>query len=177
MLPIEPWSEAQGDALRILWMSKAYSSAAVVLCEALIEGDFEQQYEHTRVILHLCRHATELFLKGAIAFKAGHRAPKTHRLDVLYSKYQELYPSERCRIDPPFAPQLFEDPDGGLYPGSLEQFQRSHDQRFRYPNDASGERFIEVEHFDALVQIERIRKLDTQICWMLVRLEFGWSVE
>mgnify|MGYP000247534945 CR=1 FL=1 len=54
-----------------------------MLSDALREDDFVQQYTSALVVMHLYRHAVELFLKGAIGKKHG-VTPTGHRLDVLY---------------------------------------------------------------------------------------------
>jgi hypothetical protein len=48
----------------MLWMSNSYAEAASVLCDQLASDDFSRQYTSALVVLHLCRHATELYLKG-----------------------------------------------------------------------------------------------------------------
>ena len=112
-LRIEPWDDSQSDASRMLWLSTAYAEGATILSESLVEDGFQSRHESTLVILHLCRHAYELFLKGAISSKTGKPPAKTHRLDVLHARYRSLYPLDRYQIDAPFSSQVFEDVSGG----------------------------------------------------------------
>lgn len=77
---LEPGIPGKLPSTSLVWLSLAYAEAAKVLCDALVAEDYSRQFTSTRVILHLCRHAAELFLKGAIESKTGKRAPATHRL-------------------------------------------------------------------------------------------------
>jgi hypothetical protein len=67
--PIEAWVPGKTVAIKMLWLSDAYAEGAVVLCEAVAANDFNRQFTNSRVVLHLCRHAAELFYKGAIGAK------------------------------------------------------------------------------------------------------------
>jgi hypothetical protein len=169
--PIEPWIPGKTDSAKMLWLSDSFAEAASVLCEAMVEDTYERQYTNTRVILHLCIHALELYFKGAIAAKTRKHPPKTHRLDVLHSQYRDCYPSERHAVDAPFPDQVFEDALLGLFPGSLEDYQRSHDQRYRYPTDAIGQPFEEREPFDPLTHRDAIANFRSQINLMVFRID------
>ena len=81
---------------------------------------------------------------------------------------------DKYQIDAPFSPQVFEDVSGGLFPGSLESYQRSHDQRFRYPTDTNGHVFKESGEFDAIAYQAAIQKFHSQVCGMVARIEFDW---
>ena len=84
------WNSGKASSTSLVWLSLAYAEAAKVLCNALVAEDYSRQFTSTRVILHLCRHAAELFLKGAIESKTGKRAPATHRLDRLFEMYDSI---------------------------------------------------------------------------------------
>lgn len=57
---------------------------------------------NSRVILHLCRHAIELFLKGAISKARNRQPPKTHNLVNLVGEYELALPGENFRFEVPF---------------------------------------------------------------------------
>ena len=128
-------------------MADSFAKGAEVLCTALAEDDYQREYASAQVVLHLCRHATELFLKGAISARTNRPPRKTHRLERLYAEYRQHFPRDKHQVHFPFPEQTFDAQDG-LFPGSLEEYQRTHDQRFRYPTDAAGRRFDNLEPFD-----------------------------
>ena len=172
--PIEPSLRGDSFSSQCLWLSDAYAEAAVVLCEAMVAEDFQREYTQARVILQLCRHALELFLKGAISSKPGTKLQRTHRLDVLYGEYQALFPSEKHAIDPPFPREVLQNALSNLFPDSLEAYQRSHDQRYRYPADVAGTPFLDHQPFDVLAQLESIKNFRNQINWMVARIDWDW---
>ena len=172
-LEIEAWIPGSTPAIQLLWLSNAYAEAAQLLCEALVEDQFTRQYQSTRVVLHLCRHAAELFFKGAIASKTNELPKNTHRLEWLHAEYLRLFPLQKHHIHLPFSAQAL-DSEPGLFPGSLEEYQRSHDQRFRYMTDSSGKPFEESESFDVLKYQETVEKFGTELNHMVSRISFGW---
>jgi len=160
----------------MLWLANSYAEAARILCDELTEDRFSQRYESTRVILHLCRHAAELYFKGAIGVKRADMPMNTHRLDRLYAEYRQLYPDDRDHFDLPFHSQVIE-PDDDLYPGTLDAYQKTHDQRFRYPTDSSGKPFSETESFDILNYQEAVHEFQYSLHWMVARIYYGWTRE
>jgi hypothetical protein len=159
----------------MLWLADAYAEGSVALCKALLDDDYTRQFTSSRVVLHLCRHAAELFLKGAIGVRAGSIPTKTHRLDRLYPRYKELFPLEKHHIDLPFPGEAFES-SAGLFPGSLEDYQRTHDQRFRYPTDNKGQSFVERENFDVIAFQASAKRFGSQVNLMVARLAFDWEL-
>jgi hypothetical protein len=172
--PIEQPTGGHKFSSECLWLSDAYAEAAAVLCEAMAEDDFQRDFTRSRVILQLCRHALELFLKGAIASKPGTKVQRTHRLDVLYEEYQTLFPSEKHSIDAPFPREVLQSALTNLFPDSVAAYQRTHDQRFRYPTDASGAPFMDHEVFDIQAQLTAINSFRSQINWMVARIDRDW---
>lgn len=138
----------------MLWLGSAYADAARVLVEAMVADDFDRHHANVRVILHLCRHALELFLKGAIGLSTGSVLRGTHRLGTLFDQYKTLYPSRKYHFPFPFPEQVFFTDD--MFPETVEQFHRTHDQRFRYPSDTKGNTFDGFETFDLSTQAEAI---------------------
>jgi hypothetical protein len=169
--PIGPRIPGKTSAHQMLWLADAYAEAAKVLSDSLVSDDFTRQYSSTRVIIHLCRHATELYLKGAIGAKTGRVAPKTHRLDQLYKQYISLYPHNHHQFEVPFSRQILTG-DDGLFPGTLEEYQKTHDQRFRYPVDNSGKSFLEFDKFDVIAYAESVAEFRQIINLLVARIEW-----
>lgn len=130
---------------RMFWLARAYLEASTFLCEAMINEDFSRQYSSSRVVLHLARHAIELFLKGAICASTKGDPPKTHHLENLYADYMRLYPDPSLHFEIPFKFQAL--PDGELFPEIAEEYHKSLDQRYRYPSDSKGRIFSDPEGF------------------------------
>lgn len=168
---LEPWLPGETPAVQMLWLALSYAEGAVVLSEALREDDFVQQYTSALVVMHLCRHAVELFLKGAIGKKHG-VTPTGHRLDVLYEHYRSYYPAEKYALEvPPFLRPALEK-DDGLFPGALSEFQKTHDQRYRYPTDLSGKALDRRgEDFDISLYIRTVSDLRQKLNTLLVQIE------
>lgn len=83
-------------------LARSYLEGSRVLCEAMVNDDYTPQYSNSRVILHLCRHAIELFLKGAISKARNRQPPKTHNLVNLVGEYEQALPGENFRFEVPF---------------------------------------------------------------------------
>jgi hypothetical protein len=142
-------------AKQMLALACSYADAAQCVCIALVSGSLDQNGGSVRVIFHLCRHATELFLKGAVGLKTGGQFPRTHKLDVLYSEYMRRYVFQEFELDVPFGiwtltgvdfhdiEELF-----GESPFGDRSVLETHDQRFRYPVDNRGRQFSEQAPFD-----------------------------
>ncbi|CAG4891044.1 hypothetical protein [Paraburkholderia saeva] len=167
---IEPDLPGNSEASQMIWLASAYADAAKVLAESMLTNDFAQHHANVRVILHLCRHALELFLKGAIGLSTGSVPRGTHRLATLFDQYKTLYPSRNYHFAFPFPEQVFFTDD--MFPETIEQFHRTHDQRFRYPSDIKGNVFEGFEPFDVNTQAEaianfwqRLHLIGTGIAW------------
>ncbi|QCP54493.1 hypothetical protein FAZ95_36980 [Trinickia violacea] len=167
---IEPDLPGKSEASQMLWLASAYADAAKVLAESMAADGFGQHHANVRVILHLCRHALELFLKGAIGRSTGSVPRGTHRLATLFQQYKSLYPSRDYHFAFPFPEQVFLTDD--MFPETVEQFHRTHDQRFRYPSDNKGNPFDGFDSFDVSTQVEaiadfwqRLHLIGTGIAW------------
>ncbi len=68
----------------------------------MIKGDYTSEYPQTRVILHLCRQAVELFIKGAIYCNQTNQPTKGHELDKLIKKYKQKFPEPQFQFEVPF---------------------------------------------------------------------------
>ncbi|WP_175695623.1 hypothetical protein [Burkholderia ambifaria] len=167
---IEPDLPGKSEASQMLWLGSAYASAAKVLVESMAEDKFDQNHANVRVILHLCRHALEIFLKGAIGLSTGNIPRNTHRLASLFDQYKILYPSGKYHFAFPFSEQVFLADD--MFPETIESFHRTHDQRFRYPSDSKGNVFDGFEIFDLSSQVDaiadfwqRLHLIGTDLAW------------
>lgn len=135
------------------WLARAYLDGSRLLCEALIQEDYSPQYSSSRVILHLCRHSVELFLKGAIAVATRTTPPRTHNLAHLFTEYQRRYPSSDYFFEVPFGIEVLDTYD--FFPELLDPnqtlneryYHNTLDQRYKYPTDSNGRPFNSPEGF------------------------------
>lgn len=135
-------------------LAHGYLEGSIKLCEAMIKGDYALEYSNSRVVLHLCRQAVELYLKGAI-YAATNTHPKLgHRLDKLFVKYRELLPEAQFYFDIPFG---FE--NANVPEEVITRFHETLDQRYRYPNDVKGVSFSGLEGFIPTLYITELKKL------------------
>ena len=141
-------------AEQYFWLSRAHLDGSRVLCESLIAENFSPQYSSTRVILSLCRHGVELFLKGAIAVATGARPPQTHNLITLVEKYQHTFPDLQYRFEVPFGVEVMGSED--LFPDLTARFHKTLDQRYRYPVASDGKPFDAPEGFIAELFLQEI---------------------
>ncbi|MES2939200.1 MAG: hypothetical protein V4864_16055 [Pseudomonadota bacterium] len=144
----------------MLFLASAYAEAAEVLCSALQEDDYAQQYTSTMVIRQLCRHAIELFLKGAIGMKSGH-VLATHRLDRLYPEYTRLYPNDVFHFTMPIPKELLSSED--FFADELESYQRDDAEKYRYPASRQGQSFASMSAFDVGEEMKVIENLRSAI--------------
>ncbi|MFN2312706.1 MAG: hypothetical protein ABR590_11725 [Spirochaetia bacterium] len=125
-------------------LARGYLEGSRVLCEAMLSDD-APQYSHTRVILHLCRHAVELFLKGAISSATRNQPPQTHHLAKLITEYERVLPGSEFRFEVPFGIESPGTPD--FFDDLIDSLHKTLDQRYRYPTDRSGKPFSDPEGF------------------------------
>jgi hypothetical protein len=158
-------------AEQYFWLARAYLDGSRVLCEALIDEEFSPQYSSTRVILNLCRHAVELFLKGAIAIATNATPPNTHNLAKLLDQYQTLYPDQLFRFEVPFGIEAIG--SGDLFPDLTARFHKTLDQRYRYPAASDGQPFNAPEGFVAEAFLRDIQALWKSILTLELRITKG----
>jgi hypothetical protein len=167
---LEPGIPGKLPATSLVWLSLAFAEAAGVLCNALVAEDYSSQFMSTRVILHLCRHAAELFLKGAIESKTGKRAPATHRLDRLFETYRQYLSGAEFEFALPFPKEILRSNDD-LFPPTLAEHQRTHDQRFRYPADNAGTPFHETQSVDTDTMQVAVAQFSQTLTIMATRID------
>lgn len=152
---IDPKIPGKSPAVQMIHLACAYADAARIHCQALVDGGVEDPASSVRVLFQLCRQATELFFKGAVALKTGEPFPRTHQLPELYSLYIQQYPADGFEVEVPFGIwSLFvieelEDELG-------KDYHITHDQRFRYPVDNRGRAFSDEFAFDTVKGAELV---------------------
>lgn len=130
---------------RYFFLARGYLEGSRVLCEAMLNDDFTPQFSNSQVILYLCRHAVELFLKGAIASVPDEQPPQTHNLKHLVDEYERVLPNQNYRFAIPFVVEVSGSLD--LFAELEENHHKTLGQRYRYPTDRNGKPFSEPEGF------------------------------
>lgn len=123
-------------AERLYRLSRAYLSAAIVLCEQAGEAGEKLEWPQASVCYYCLHLATELFLKACIQ-GVGQEPSKHHEIAELWSAYKVLLPSAEYNFQTSWA----------LSPKELDQIvgvqvlygvDRTPDQLFRYSMDKKG---------------------------------------
>ena len=171
---IEPWPATNDTvAPRMLWLANAYAEGAKVLCASMVNEDYAQSYANSRVVVYLCRHAAELFLKGAVLARNGSFKNK-HELHELLKEYRKHFPHEKFQVDWPFPSEALETDDGLFSDLLLEDYKKTHDQRFRYPTDKRGIPFEDTEPFDVEKWCAVTERLYASINGMVAHIVFNF---
>ena len=84
-------------------LALAYLQVSIVATRQMVYGSFFPQFSHSRVVISLAYHATELFLKGAILWRTGEKKRGGHVLQKRHEEYSRLYPEEDFQFDVPFS--------------------------------------------------------------------------
>ena len=160
---IEPDLPGCTEPEKMLWLAYAFADTANVLMQAMIEDDLHGDCGQGLVVSHLCRHALELYFKGAIGIATGQIKRKDHRLDKLYSEYKKLYRDKGAFY---FFDFLVEDwvlDEEDMFPDSLVKHRQTHDQRFRYPADKNGMEFVGFKKFNVLEKAKQVEKFSNAL--------------
>ncbi|ABE30523.1 hypothetical protein DR64_141 [Paraburkholderia xenovorans LB400] len=162
---------------RLFVLSRAYIGGSEQLCRALLGEDCVPEFASSRVVLHLCCHGVELFLKGAIHCASSRTPSRTHELHKLAEEYTRLFPGPGFQFAMPFGFETLDSME--LFEELNSQFHKTLDQRYRYPVDKQFAPFDGPEGFQPeafLSQIEALRveliKLEIRI---LSSLNLGYS--
>ena len=124
---------------RLHELALGYLQSARLLCILLGEHPDELSWPRASVVCFCYRHAIELFLKSCIL----HRSPTiencSHDISNLRRNYSRLYPQQEFHFETPYDISL-DDLDAlfGVQVASVEDFERKHDQVFRYLSDKKG---------------------------------------
>jgi hypothetical protein len=129
-------------------LASAYLEGSRRLTILMLRPTDTSGYADTRVILHLCRQALELFLKGTIYGITGVRYSPTrkeggpHNLHALHAKYESVLLGPHFHFDLPFGFEILgksdDRDDKRMTPGT---YHATLDQRHRFPDDIQGNLF------------------------------------
>jgi len=148
---IGSWEIEQLDNPDLFYdLSLAYLDTSIVAIRQMVYGSFFPRFSHSRVVLSMAYHSTELFLKGAILRAAGKKKRGGHDLKTLYEEFSNLYPEAEFQFDLPFSIEYL-----GFTPEEVAEMRKKEppqDQIYRYHTDLSGEKWeglhgFEPEHF------------------------------
>lgn len=153
-------------------LARSYLEGSRVLCEAMLNDEYTPRYSNSRVILHLCRHAIELFLKGAISRARNRQPPKTHNLVHLVGEYEQAFPGKDFRFEVPFGVEALGNLE--LFPeleALIDEHHKTLDQRHRYPTDSTGKPFSGVEGFIAQAYLSDLDRLSKSFLKVELKLK------
>lgn len=149
---------ALGEVEQYFALARAYLEGSRRLSEWMLRPGDTSCYADTRVNLHLCRQAVELFLKGSIYGATGSKYSPTHEeggphnLQPLLAKYETVLPDPQFHFELPFNVEplgdIQEDCDGVM---SAQSYHKLLDQRHRYPGDRNGNLFTADFTIDAFM--------------------------
>ena len=138
-------------------LAVAYLDTCIVATRAMVYGPFFPRFSHSRVVLSMAYHATELFLKGAILRATGEKKVGGHVLKELYAKYEKIFMDEEFHFDVPFS---------SVYMGftqeqraELEKDEPPKDQMYRYHTDLEGEKWESDQGFTPESFLETLNAL------------------
>jgi hypothetical protein len=134
------------------------------LCDAMLKGDYTPDYPQTRVILHLCRQAIELFIKGAVYCDQTNQTIEGHNLKTLNDEYKKKFPEPQFQFEIPFGFENTETPKlckkiQKIITEKIRYFYATLDQSHRYPTDNKGNSFSNPEGFIPTMFASTIEKL------------------
>jgi len=153
-------------------LARAYLNASCVLSNLMLRPEVTSDYANTRVILHLCRQAVELFLKGTIlgVTRKRYNAGKdkngfiinSHNLVPLMTKYRSVLPEQRFHFEMPFGFETIRNCEGYCNDKlmSAESYHELLDQRHRYPADRKGHLFTTDFSIDSFTPATYLAKLE-----------------
>jgi hypothetical protein len=124
---------------RLRQLALGYVQSAKILCIGLGENPSELTWPRASVVCFCYRHAVELFLKSCIL----HRRPIEkcdHDISKLRKQYLRLYPDQEFNFNTAYDVSI-EDVENfleNLGEFDIEEFERKHDQVYRYLSDKQG---------------------------------------
>lgn len=159
--------------LQYLLFSHAYLDSASRLCAVLKRSSRKSNYARGSVVLYLTFHAIELFLKGAILERSPNTSVKTHDVEALRKRYNNLYPGMKYAFHAPFISEEDEaDLNALLGPEVIKEFQihiknskqnNPWHQRHQYPRNLEGQPWAGAVGFEAGAFLVEIQKLKAEI--------------
>ncbi|MGE4438960.1 hypothetical protein [Achromobacter sp.] len=157
--------EIPGDTepQKMLWLAAAFAGSAAMIVRSLLENSDYSERAQGRVVAYLCRHATELYLKGAIGIATGKVNRSNHNIHNLYSEYESIYQGKGDFFFFEFPVEKWVTSNEDLFPETLVFFRKSHDQRFRYPADSRGTEFVGFEEIDIPSLVKILEKFSSAL--------------
>jgi hypothetical protein len=123
---------------RLRQLALGYLESGKKLCILLGEEPAELTWPRGAVVCFCYRHAIELFLKSCILHRVSEIEKCSHDISKLRQQYFELYPSQEFYFQTPYDISMedVEELLGGRM--EVEDFERKHDQVYRYLSDKQG---------------------------------------
>lgn len=149
----------------LYYLATSYLQASEFLCEAMIVEEFANDFGASRVVLNLCHHGVELYLKAAL-MSANFSIKNIHNLKELYFSYRSVYPSPDFEV-----PEIFGYGDGDVFPEQEKELYKTLHQRYRYSSDTRGKRWPEVEGFVPELFLEEVTnfKMRAALAWIGIK--------
>lgn len=154
-----------------LAFSDAYLEAAIGLCSELVRDNAKTTYTRGAVPMFLAFQATELFLKGAILRRdSGSSLASSHKIEPLLNRYRKLYPSKKFAFSNLFS--VVEPDLSGLAVEVVNKYRKEklehekknpNDQRYRYPQNKSGQPWAGTAGFEANLFLKDLQQLRREI--------------
>jgi hypothetical protein len=124
---------------RLRELAVGYIQSAKLLSVFLGEHPDTLSWPRASVACFCYRHAVELFLKSCILHRLPEIEKCSHDVSVLRREYLRLYPGEEFYFETPYDISLDDlDKFFGVQVALVENFERKHDQVFRYLSDKKG---------------------------------------
>ena len=156
-----------------LSFSDAYLDSASRLCTVLKRSPRKSNYARGSVVLHLTFHAIELFLKGAILERNQKEKLKTHDIQDLSNRYNNLYTGKKYKFHAPFIrsgdkadfSEFFSPKDLEEVETKIKERKRKNPlgQRHRYPEKKEGQPWDGEVGFEPESYLVTIKKLKADI--------------
>ncbi|AZG08474.1 hypothetical protein EGT29_11750 [Pigmentiphaga sp. H8] len=158
---VEPGIYGKGEAEKMLWLASAYAQGAEVLVNSMLDDQYQADHAQWLVVSHLCRHALELYLKGCIGIATGAIPRSTHRIDQLLKDYNKHYCDSFYIFNFLVEDWVYRDTD--LFPETLEELRRTHDQRYRYISDKNGIDFVGFSDFNLREKSDAVKRFASDV--------------
>jgi hypothetical protein len=124
---------------RLHELALGYLQSAKLLCILLGEHPNELSWPRASVVCFCYQLAVELFLKSCILHRIPAIEKCSHDISKLKKEYSRLYSQQEFHFETPYDISLDDlDELFGVQVAHVEDFERKHDQVFRYLSDKMG---------------------------------------
>jgi len=124
---------------RLRELAIGYVQSAKLLSTFLGQNPNELSWPRASVACFCYRHAVELFLKSCILHRLPAIEKCSHDISILRRDYLRLYPGPEFFFETPYDISIDDlDELFGVRVAMVEDFERKHDQVFRYLSDKQG---------------------------------------